>query len=112
MNNKHIWILLWILSSTKIFAQVGQNPPPNICNDIVRTTNPTINVWDWRTPTWEVYVAGYFNPPVNVVTSPFFSCGWYDINHKREKCIKTLEAENAHLKALEKRIAALEKSKN
>lgn len=72
MNDKHIWIIVWLLLSTNIFAQVGQNPPPNKCNDIVRTTTPTINTWDWRSPTWEVYVAGYFNPPVNVVTSPFY----------------------------------------
>ncbi len=72
MKIKHIWIIVWILLSTNIFAQVGQNPPPNKCNDIIRTTTPTINTWDWRTPTWEVYVAGYFNPPVNVVTSPFY----------------------------------------
>ncbi|MCS6795736.1 MAG: T9SS type A sorting domain-containing protein [Raineya sp.] len=64
--------LLLIVIAFKVYGQVGQNPPTNPCSDNIRTTAPTVNVWDWRTPTWEAYLASYFNPPINEVISPFY----------------------------------------
>ncbi|MDX1902995.1 MAG: T9SS type A sorting domain-containing protein [Thermonemataceae bacterium] len=68
MKKIHTFIMLFLLLSFDMFAQ--QTPLSNSCNELIKTTYPTISLWDWRVEDWEVYLPT--NVGINTVRSPFF----------------------------------------
>jgi Secretion system C-terminal sorting domain len=51
----------------------GQAQSPIHCSEILNTTTPTVNVWDWRTEWWDANINTNVTGPLIRVVSPFHS---------------------------------------